>query len=224
MRNAWIGTACALLALGALSVATAAPPPARLYYDVLDGKKLVGHLDITVEPSAQGFVLRQRGEIVLKRLLLTAKVKQTIEERWQDGRLLALKSATSSELPVGSSSKSLFVVRDSAGTLRVTTDETSRELPSDALPLSIWSGRTLTNGPHFDLTGGEPIELVAASSKDPERAVSYQGQACRYSRFEAVNGSKRSVVAAWVGPDDIVCQLIISSRSDVFTYLRQPPP
>lgn len=140
-------------------------------------------------------------------MMMTAKLEQSVEERWQGQRPLA-------------------VTREPSGALRATVDGKSHELPPDALPLSIWSGRTLTEGPHFNLATGELIELKAnASAKsDPPQIVRYEGEECRHRRFESVDGSKRSTVAAWLGHDDIVCRLSITFGRDVLTYVRRPVP
>lgn len=219
----------ALLALGWFAAA-AASLPARVHYDVLDGDKLVGHLDITLETSGEGaeqsLVAKQHGEITVRRMLIKATIRQTIEEHWQNGRLLSLTAETSSELPVGSTRKALSVTRDPSGTLRATSDGKTHDLPAGTLPLTLWSGRTLVAGPHFGLAEGEPIEIgKGAPGADDEPPVRYQGEDCRRRDFEAVNDAKKkSIVAAWIGSDDIVCKLRMSAGSDVFTYVRQPPP
>ena len=219
----WFG---ALLMLVQPAISAADTTSTRLYYEILDGDKLIGHIDISLESSAQGLVARQRGELSLKRMMLTANVKQTVEEHWQGRSLLALTAETSAEVAVGDSKKSLSVVRDASGILRATIDKKTRELPSNALPMSIWSGRALVEGPHFDITTGDTVEFKASSqpNAEPETVVRYQDKPCQPSRFEAINGKKRSLVAAWLGGDDIVCQLRISAGGDVITYVRRPAP
>jgi hypothetical protein len=230
MSRLSIATAGALLVLGWLGTAAAASLPPRVHYDVLDGDKLVGHLDIALETSGEGaeqsLVAKQHGEIAVRRMLITAKIRQTIEEHWQNGRLLSLTAETASELPVGSTRKALAVSRDPSGALRATVDGKTHDLPADTLPLTLWSGRTLVAGPHFGLAEAERIEIgTGAPGADDEPPVRYQGEDCRRRNFEAVNDAKKkSIVAAWIGSDDIVCKLRMSAGSDVFTYLRQPPP
>lgn len=229
IKSSIITTLSALLALGHFQATAAEALPTRLLYDILDGDKRVGHLEVSLESSAQGLIARQTGEVELRRMMLTAKIKQTIEERWQDQSLLALSSETLSDVAVGESKKSLTVTRETPGALRATVDgKKSHELPTDALPLSIWSGRALAEGPHFSITNGELIELKANASSDAKsdtpQIVRYEGEECRHSRFEAVNGGKRSTVAAWLGRDDIVCRLSITSGRDVLTYVRRPAP
>jgi len=228
IRTPLIATICALLALGHSHAVAAEASPTRLLYDILDGDKRVGQLEVSLQPSPQGLIARQHGQLELRRMMLTAKLEQTVEERWQGQSLLALSSETRSDVAVGESKKSLAVRRETSGELRATVDGKSHDLPPDALPLSIWSGRTLTEGPHFNLTTGELIELktnASANAKsDPPQIVRYEGEECRHQRFESVNGSKRSTVAAWLGRDDIVCRLSIAFGRDLLTYVRRPAP
>ncbi|HET8882258.1 MAG TPA: DUF6134 family protein, partial [Solimonas sp.] len=223
MSRPSIATAGALLALGWFAAAGAASLPARVHYEVLDGDKLVGHLDITLETSGEGaeqsLVAKQHGEITVRRMLIKATIRQMIEEHWQNGRLLSLTADTSSELPVGSTRKALSVSRDPSGALRATNDGKTHDLPADTLPLTLWSGRTLVAGPHFGLAEAELIEIEkGGTTADDEPPVRYQGEECRRRDFEAVNDAKKkSAVAAWIGSDDIVCKLRMSAGSDVFT-------
>lgn len=217
-------SACVLLALGSAGHAVAADLPAQIHYEVFDGDKRVGQLDITLTPSAQGLVVHQRGEIVLHRMMLKATVHQTIDERWQGKRLMALDSETTAEATIGSSHKRLSVVRDDAGTLRATGDKKTQDLSADALPLTLWSARTLVAGPHFGLAEAEPVEVRAHAATDDGSTVRWQDETCVRRDLEAISGAKTSIVAAWIGGDGVVCKLRMSAGSDVFTYVRQPPP
>ena len=225
MNRIMIAAVGALATLGAAGSAIAAELPTRVHYEVRDGDKPVGHIDITIEPSAQGFVAHQRGELTLRRMMITAKVTQSIDERWQDRRLLSLDSDTASEMTIGGARKTLAVARDASGTLRATADKKTRELPADALPLSIWYGPALVAGTHFDVTSGDLVDVQPAADARADAPLRYQGDECRPLRLATRNADKKtSQVSAWVGSDGIVCEMRISSGSDVFTYTRQPPP
>jgi hypothetical protein len=232
MSAAWLYTRLQW-AIVALLVAVAPPAiggtlPEALHYAVFDGNKRVGDIRISLQTSEQGseqrLTVRQQGEIVLHRLLLKATIRQSIEEHWEGGRLLALRSETSSESPIGDAHKTLAVERAPSGTLGATVDGSPLEWPADALPLSIWSARTLVPGPHFELAGGALSTLQTSSGGAPEEVVGYQDQPCRSSSFTTANDDKKSVLTAWLGNDEIVCQIRIRSGRDVFTYVRQPLP
>ena len=224
MKNVLPTVAGAALALCCAVSGASATTPTQIAYDIFDGDKPVGHLDVTLTANGNDLVVAQRAEITLRRMMLTAKVHQSVDEHWQGERLLTLRADTTSELAVASARKTLSVVRDAAGTLRATAGKTTRDLPADALPLTTWSARTLVPGPHFELGDATMSAITVSSSTEPAESVRYLDDECRRSIFESDNGSKRSVITAWIGRDEIVCKLRIRSGDDVLTYTRRASP
>ena len=222
MHAGWIRFVAGLCALGSAGIAAAAGLPSALHYEVFDGDKRVGDVRISLQASEHGLVVRQQAEIALHRMMMTATVRQSIEERWQGADLQSLHAETASASPIGDAHKTLAVERVPSGGLRATADGTAHELPGNALPLTIWSARTLVPGPHFELAGGALASLQAAPAADGDEAVRYQDQPCRPSSFASTRDGKKSVMTAWLGDDEIVCRLRIRSGRDVFTYVRRP--
>src|SRR3546814_13617858 len=71
-----------------------------------------------------------------------------------------------------------------------------------------------------DVCSSDLTKSALAADDDPP--VRYQGEDCRRSDFEAVNDAKKkSVVAVWIGSDDIVCKLRMGAGSDVRSEERR---
>ena len=150
-----------LLLAAMLSVCAAAAAPAlpqNLQFDIVRAGAVVGHHRITFRQDGDKLVVHSDVKIKVKMLFFTVyRYKQTREEVWRDGKLIALASRADDD-------GTLYDIKGAAGPngLIITSGKLSWILPPDSVPASYWNMSMVAGkGPLVDAQSGRVIAVKA---------------------------------------------------------------
>jgi Domain of unknown function (DUF6134) len=151
-----------LLLAGMLSVSgsEAAPAlPQTIQFDIVREGAVVGHHQITFRQDGDKLVVHSDVKIKVKLLFFTVyRYKQTREEMWRNGKVIALASRADDD-------GTPYDIKGAAGPkgIFITSGKLSWILPPDSVPASYWNMSMVAGkGPLVDAQSGRVIDVKPA--------------------------------------------------------------
>jgi len=180
-----------LLAAGSPSVSGAVvlpPLPPNLRFDIVREGAVVGYHRITFRREGDKLVVHSDLDIKVKLLFITVyRYKQTREEVWRDGKLVALTSRANDD-------GTLYNIKGAAGPtgIVITSGKLSWILPPDSVPASYWNLTMVTKkGPLVDSQTGRVIDVKPV--RIGQETVKAGGQPIAATRYRIVAETPRDV-------------------------------
>jgi uncharacterized protein DUF6134 len=161
----------ALLFAWMASVSRSDSPPAvpqELHFDIVRKGAVVGHHQISFRRYGENLQVHSDLKINVRMLFFTVyHYKQTREEVWRGGKLIALASkADDNGTP--------YDIKGDAGPngMKITSGKLTWLLPSDSVPASYWNMSTVTGaGPLVDAQSGRVIDVKPLRIGDEKMMV-----------------------------------------------------
>jgi hypothetical protein len=166
-----------------LSVATAhaaAPVSGKLEFTVLREGDPIGSHVLSFQKNADTLVVNIRTKIKVKVLFVTAYFfEHEGREVWQNGRLVALASATDDD-----GTKHTLAVKADADELAVVGDGQASTVPSKIITASLWHEGILTGGAILNTLHGKQMNITVRDAGIENVAVAGQTVSARHYVIE----------------------------------------
>ncbi|HLY07130.1 MAG TPA: DUF6134 family protein [Rhizomicrobium sp.] len=183
--SAWIGTA--VLAAGVAASAQADPDGAPIDFAIMRNGAQIGTDKIRFgHDGAETTVENDTHVAVGLAMLILYRYDQSENERWADGRLVALNAKTNDN---GKEHHITANAKD--GKLVIRTDDKMTEAPPTAVPLSLWNPALVASGVALDPEDGtvQPIKVL---DRGEERLL-VQGKERPAHHYQIVTGFPQDV-------------------------------
>ena len=180
-------------------------------YVILKEGEPIGHETVAITQDADRTVVEVQTETRVKVLFLDFHYKHRRVETWQGGQLERMVADTDDDGAI----HHIDVVRGNGG-LRLTIDDVVKDLPEDAMPLSLWGKAILNRTLLFGVSDAAPYH-VSIQALGPANLLR-NGREVVADRYRIAGEVERDL---WYGSDGLLLKTAFERRGYPIEIVRE---
>jgi hypothetical protein len=182
-----------------------------LSYVILKQGEPIGHETVAITKNGDRTTVEVRTETRVKVLFLDFHYNHHREETWRSGQLEHMVADTDDDGTI----HHIDVVRDASG-MRLTLDGAAKEMPADALPLSLWGKAILDRRYLYGVSDAAPYRVTIQDLGAVSLVLN--GQEMTAEHYRIAGEVERDL---WYGDDGLLLKTTFERRGYPIEIVRE---